>query len=109
MKRVSKWFTKLGDSYLVNDELKENIEFSVFDLFNERYSCPPTSIFGDFDIIVCANLLFYYKPEYRKKIIKKTSNSLSKNGYLITGETERDILMQTGFREVYPQTAIFQL
>jgi chemotaxis methyl-accepting protein methylase len=109
LKRVNKWFTKQGDSYLVNDELKENIEFSVFDLFNEQYSCPPTSIFGDFDIIVCANLLFYYKPEYRKKIIKKTSNSLSKNGYLITGETERDILIQTGFREVYPQTAIFQL
>lgn len=109
LKRVSKWFSKQGETYLVNEELKENIEFSVFDLFNEQCNCPPTSIFGDFDIIVCANLLFYYKPEYRKKIIKKTSNSLSKNGYLITGETERDILIQSGFQEVYPQTAIFQL
>lgn len=108
LRRVNKWFTKEGDNYRVHDELKENIEFSVFDLFNEKYSCPPSSIFGDFDIIVCANLLFYYKREFRKEIIRKTSNSLSRNGYLITGETERDILIQSGLHEVYPQTAIFQ-
>jgi len=34
---------------------------------------------------------------------------LSKNGYLITGESEREILIKSGFIEVYPQSAIFQL
>jgi len=78
-------------------------------LLNEKYSCPPTSIFGDFDLIVCANILFYYTPEIQKKIIKKTKNCLSDTGYLITGETERDLFIQSGFHEVYPQSAIFKI
>jgi len=109
LKRVNQWFSKFGEIYTVNPELLENIEFSVFDLLNEKYSCPPTSIFGDFDLIVCANILFYYTPEIQKKIIKKTKNCLSDTGYLITGETERDLFIQSGFHEVYPQSAIFKI
>jgi len=109
MKRVNQWFTKQGDKYCINPEIKENIDFSVFDLFDDNFSSPPTSIFGDFDLIFCANLLFYYKPEYQNKIIRKVTNCLSKNGYLITGETEREILTHSGLHEVYPQTAIFQV
>jgi len=109
LKRTKQWFIKKEDTYSVKPELKENIDFSVFDLFSEQFSCPPTSIFGDFDIIVCANLLFYYNSESQKKIIKKVRNCLSKNGYLITGESEREILIKSGFIEVYPQSAIFQL
>ena len=109
LKRVKQWFTKLGETYTVKPELKENIDFSVFDLLNDQYSCPPTSIFGDFDLIVCANILFYYNPEFQSKIIKKTRNCLSETGYLITGETERDLFIQSGFHEVYPQSAIFRL
>ena len=109
LKRVKQWFSKSGEKYTVKPELKENIDFSVFDLLNEQYSCPPTSIFGNFDLIVCANLLFYYKPEYQKKIIQKSSNCLISNGYLMTGETERDILIQSGFHEVFPLTAIFKI
>lgn len=108
LKRLNQWFTKQGDAYQIKPELKENIDFSVFDLFSEQYSSPPSSIFGDFDIVVCANLLFYYKPKYRAMIINKTSMCLSKNGLLITSETERDILSHFSFHEVYPQSAIFR-
>ena len=109
LKRVNQWFTKTGNTYSVKPELKENIEFSVFDLLNDKFSCPPTSIYGDFDLIVCANILFYYHPEYQNKIITKTKNCLSDHGYFITGETERELLIQSGFHEVYPQSAIFRL
>jgi chemotaxis methyl-accepting protein methylase len=108
MKRLNRWFKKNGDIYTVNNVLKENIDFSVFDLFDNKTISPPTSIFGDFDLIVCANLLFYYKQEFRKKIIQKTENCLSKGGYLVTSETERDILMKNNYQEVFQQSAIFQ-
>ncbi len=109
LKRVNEWFIKNGAAYSVKPELKKNITFSVFDLFNEHLSCPPESIFGDFDLVICANLLFYYKPEFRKIILKKTCGSLAKGGYLITGETEREILMNYNCQEVYPHSAIFRV
>ena len=108
LKRFNRWFIKQGSTYSVNQELKQNIEFSVFDLFDEQYCCPPTSIFGDFDLVVCSNLLFYYKPAFRKLIIEKTSNCMAKKGFLITGETEREQFLHAGFQEVYPQSAIFK-
>jgi len=108
LRRTKQWFEKKGDNYIVKQELKDNIDFSVFDLFSEQYSCPPPSIFGDFDLVICANLLFYFKPEFRKKIITKTGNCLSTNGYYVTGETEREILINADFEEVYPQSSIFQ-
>ena len=94
LKRVSQWFTKRGDTYSVKQELKKNIDFSVFDLFSEQFSSPPSSIFGDFDLVICANLLFYYRPEFQKVIVAKTGSSLANNGYLVVGETERDILQK---------------
>ena len=92
---------------MVRPELKRHIDFSTFDLFCDTLSCPPASIFGDFDLVVCANLLFYYKDDCRKAILAKTGNCLADGGYLISGETERDIVMRSDYREIYPQAAIF--
>ena len=108
LKRVNQWFTRNGDTFTVKNELKKYIDFSVFDLFSDQLSCPPASIFGDFDLVICANILFYYKPEYQNKIIKKMSGSLAHDGYLVTGETERDRLLKQNYIEVFPQSGIFQ-
>jgi chemotaxis protein methyltransferase CheR len=107
-KYINRWFIKKGDYYTVKPTLKEQIDFSVFDLLDEKHSSPPSSIFGNFDFVICANLLFYYKAEYRKKMINKVINSMAEDAYLIVGETERDILLSDRFSEVYPHSAIFK-
>ena len=109
LSRVDKWFIKRGDSYIIQPELKKYIAFSVFDLFNKQANSPSASIFGDFDLVVCANLFFYYKPEYRKIILEKITNTLSDGAYIMTGEAEREILMNDNLIEIFPQSAIFQL
>lgn len=106
--QVKQWFIRHGNNYAVIQELKKNIEFSVFDLFNEQYSSPPESIFGGFDIIICANLLFYYNNESRRIIIDKIRGALAENGLVITGEAEREILMNFEFKETYPHSCVFK-
>jgi chemotaxis methyl-accepting protein methylase len=108
LKQLDKWFIKYGNTYFIKPELKVNINFSVFDLFDKNYSSPPSSIFGHFDLIFCANLLFYYKENHRRTILDKITGAMSDNGYLVTGETERDILKKLHFREIYPHSAIFR-
>ena len=109
LKRVKDWFIFNGDSYSVKPELKTNIDFSVFNLLNEDFIFPPTSIYGDFDIVMCSNILFYFNPLHRKMIIDKIAGCLSANGFFITGETERDILLKNKFKETFPGSAIFSL
>jgi chemotaxis methyl-accepting protein methylase len=107
LKMVNKWFKRLGEIYTVIPELKKHIEFTVFDLLDDKFSSPPSSIFGGFDIVFCANLLFYYKSSVRKTIINKIVRSMARDGFLITGETEREMLIGYNFKEVFPRSAIF--
>ena len=108
LKRVKYWFTNNNDTYTVKPSLKEHVHFSVFDLFNKQLNSPSESVFGNFDIIFCANLFFYYTKEYQEKILKKIKYNLAKGGYVVTGENERGILLKSNYKEVFPQTGIFK-
>ena len=108
LKQAADWFIKHGEIYSVKPNLKEHIDFSVFDLFNDEFSSPPSSIFGSFDIIFCTNILFYYDNNSRGIILEKISNSLAEGGLIITGEAEREILIDLNYYEVYPQSSIFR-
>ncbi|OHD25630.1 MAG: hypothetical protein A2Y38_21855 [Spirochaetes bacterium GWB1_59_5] len=108
LRRSIAYFTRLADSFTVKPRLKEAVDFSSFDLVAEQGMCPPVSIYGSFDLIFCCNMLFYYKPEYQRRIIEKIASCLAPGSYLITGETEREIVARCHFREVFPGSAIFQ-
>lgn len=108
LKRIQSYFTKEGETFAVDTRLKESIDFSVFDLLSNQQGCPPASVFGNFDMVFCSNLLFYYKPEYQASILGKAGNCLVKGGYLVTSETERDMVNEKYYREVFLNSAIFQ-
>jgi chemotaxis methyl-accepting protein methylase len=109
LKQVKQWFIKHGDHYTVKPELKGNIDFSVVDLLDMQLSSPPASIYGDFDLIFCSNILYYYSPEFRKIILQKITGCLADGGLIITSEAERGILLQSGYYEVYPYSGIFRV
>ena len=106
--RVNKWFRLHPSGYALVPELGNRVDFSVFDLLSNPKSSPPSSIFGSFDLVLCCNLLIYFKPLYRKLILKKIARSLRRGAFLVSGETERGFIMQNGFHEVFPQSAVFQ-
>jgi chemotaxis protein methyltransferase CheR len=109
LKRLNRWFEIKGNSFTIHPDLRANIDFSVFDLLDQQLHSPPSSIFGGFDLIFCANLLFYYKAEYRRTIIRKIGSSLANEGYIVTGETEREILLNLNYHEIFMQSAIFHI
>lgn len=106
--RTNKWCINNGNKFSIKSVIKEKVDFSRFDLCDSLLSSPSASIYGDFDIVFCANLLFYYNNDFRKIIINKIRSPLTKEGYVVTGETERDIMVNQGFLEVFPKSAIFQ-
>jgi chemotaxis methyl-accepting protein methylase len=109
LKHLSSYFSREGDAYVVAPRLRAHVDFSVYDLLDEHSSCPADSLYGDFDLILCCNLLFYYKPDVRQRIISKICRALSGGGFFVTGEAERDMVTkQEGFCIVAPASAIFQ-
>lgn len=109
LKHIRTYFTRQGEAYVIAPRLRERIEFSCYDLLDDHSWCPPASIFGDFDLVICCNLLFYYRPDIRQLILNKVSRCLTHNGYFLTGEAERGIVERTdGFRAVAVPAAVFQ-
>jgi chemotaxis methyl-accepting protein methylase len=109
LKHLQKYFIKTADSYQIIDSIKEKIEFSNYDLLDTSSSCPSMSIFGDFDMIICGNVLFYYRPDIRQRILNKAYYCLSPKGYFVTGEAEKDIVAKNDFfYPLLPSAAIFQ-
>lgn len=108
LQHIWKYFAVKSKVYRVIPAIKDLVDFSVYNLLDEQSTCPPASIYGDFDLIVCSNLLFYYRQPIRQRILGKLRKALAPGGYLVTGEAEREIVRQCGWlREVHGATAVF--
>lgn len=92
-----KYFTKVGSSYRISDEIKSRVEFREHNLLQDAY---PTNI----NLIVCRNVLIYFTEETKEEIFRKFYQSLSYGGMLFLGSTEQMI----NYREVgYERKASF--
>jgi len=109
LKHIGDYFTQRGETYTVVPRLRERVDFSPYDLLDDQSTSPPTCIFGDFDLIFCSNILFYYRPDLQQVLLTKLKHCLAPHGYLVTGEAERAIVKESGsFHEVTPPMVLFQ-
>lgn len=95
LKHLEKYFTKVGNKYIIAQRIKQNVHFSLYDILDQDTVHPPESIYGDFDLVICSNLLIYYEPELQQAILHRLGQSLAPKGYLVTGEAER-MLVEPG-------------
>ncbi len=108
MSHLRSYFSTKNASFQVSSELKDRVTFSVYDLLDEQTSCPPESIFGNFDLVFCSNVLLYYRPEKQMFILNKLRFCLASGGYLVTDETEGRIVEGVGgFQQATSPVAIF--
>lgn len=85
---LMEYFIKEGRSFKLIPEIRKLVTFSHYDMLDKRHGVPPESIFGNFDLVLCRNLLIYFNTEYQETILKRLYHSLTPDGYLILGEAE---------------------
>lgn len=79
-----KYFTQVGPSYQISDEIKKRVEFKEHNLLRDTY---PT----DYHLIVCRNVLIYFTEEAKDEVFRKFQKSLANGGVLFIGSTEQII------------------
>ncbi len=77
-----KYFTKIGQSYQISDEIKKRVEFKQHNLLKDTYP-------AGCHLIVCRNVLIYFTEEAKEDIYKKFNSALTKDGILFIGSTEQ--------------------
>jgi len=108
LSHIDNYFTKKGNTYILADNIKSRVEFSQYDVLDNETFSPPCGIFGSYDMVSCANLLIYYKPEIQNLILKKIYGALNKGGYLMVDESEKSIVQSfKGFQLLLPMGNVF--
>lgn len=109
VRQLENCFFKQGESHVISPRLRTLVDFGPHDLLDKNSACPAASIYGDFDLILCCNLLFYYRPEVQHQILDKFTRALSPGGYFVTDDSERVALASHhDLYQVLPNAAIFQ-
>ncbi len=77
-----KYFTQVGPSYQISDEIKSHVTFREHNLLKDKYDT-------NYDFIICRNVLIYFTEEAKAEVFKKFSDSLKPGGLLFIGSTEQ--------------------
>lgn len=77
-----KYFTKIGNSYQISDDIKKCVTFKEHNLLKDTYP-------KDYDLILCRNVVIYFTDEAKEMIYKNFFNSLKTHGVLFIGSTEQ--------------------
>jgi len=108
-RHLNKYFSRQGDLFSIVPRLRAMVDFSAGDLREGSSASPVPSIYGGFDLILCCNLLFYYRPDMQQLILDKVCRALVPGGYFVTGEAERAIVSdQKSLRVVARPAPVFQ-
>ena len=103
------YFSPTGAGYMVRPTIRDMVSFSYDDLTSEALLAPVDSVFGDFDLVLCRNVLIYFSPELQDAVIEKLCRTLIPGGYLILGESEAlGQSVASRFRAIDQRMRIFQ-
>jgi len=81
--RRSRFFEDSGKGMMrVKEQVRKNVSFRHLNLLDSY------TLLGKFDIIFCRNVLIYFSPEVKTKIIRQFAQALNSRGYLILGASE---------------------
>jgi chemotaxis protein methyltransferase CheR len=99
--RLSRYLTRQGAGYRVNDSLRSMVSFNRQNLL-EPFAQP-----GPFDVIFCRNVVIYFDAPTRKNIFQRLKSSLSTDGYLFVGSAESLADLGPAFRPHHHCRAVF--
>ena len=98
--RLSRFFTKKGNRYVVNHDIRKMIVFAQHNVFQD----PP---FGRLDLISCRNLLIYFQSVLQRNLFAIFHMALNDRGFLFLGRSESVFDYDDVFRVLNSNERIF--
>ena len=78
---LNRYFKYDGEMHQLSEEIKDMVRFKKLDLFSDIKG-------GNFDFILCRNVIIYFTKEMQFKLFENFYDSLNWGGYLVLGKTE---------------------
>ncbi|KKG12889.1 protein-glutamate O-methyltransferase CheR [Methanosarcina sp. 2.H.A.1B.4] len=78
---IKSYFVQQGETYQVSNQLRSMIRFQRQDMISE--SCT-----NHFDLIICRNVMIYFKKEIQEHLQLNFHNALNRGGFFVIGKAE---------------------
>ncbi|OPX33812.1 hypothetical protein B1H10_05030 [candidate division KSB1 bacterium 4484_188] len=99
---LQKYFTRRGDNFVLNQDIRRVVHFRQVSTIDESQM----KSLGMFDLILCRNVLIYFKQESKTKAVNTLYQILNPGGYLFVGHSESLYGIEHEFRFVHFVKAI---
>jgi chemotaxis protein methyltransferase CheR len=80
--QMIKWFEEVADGWRAAEPLRKPVRFQVHNILE------PVPHPGDFDIILCRNVLLYLSPEKKAVAFERLAGGMAEDGWLMLGAGE---------------------
>ena len=77
-----KWFEETPEGWRALEQLRRPVRFQVHNILE----APPSP--GEFDVVLCRNVLLYLSPEKRSMAFDRLASAMAKDGWLMLGAGE---------------------
>lgn len=82
--------------------LRKKVRFFQLNLMEDNYS-----VFNEFDLIFCRNVLIYFDKKNQEKVVTKLAEHITSKGYLFIGHSESLVHFDSPFNCIQP--TVYQL
>jgi len=80
--QMIKWFEEVADGWRAVESLRKPVRFQVHNLLE------PVPHPGDFDVVLCRNVLLYLSPERKAVAFERIAGAMAEDGWLMLGAGE---------------------
>lgn len=97
-----KYFRRSGVNWQLSDNLRRMVDFQIGDLRASMRTL------GPFDLVFCRNVLIYFDPDTKRKILEELHSTLFRGGWLLLGGAETVFGVDKWFeREIVGSATVF--
>jgi chemotaxis protein methyltransferase CheR len=106
IQRLVRHFDQVGDAWKIKANLRQRIRFEQGNLLDD------VARYGRQDVIFCRNVLIYFDPATKAKVLNRLANLLNDDGYLLLGAAETVVGLTealrplSGHRGLYAKPAL---
>ena len=101
--RLVRFFRQEGDQFVVNDALKAMAEFRQDNLLD------PASSGESYDVVFCRNVLIYFDPPTKSRVLETIASRTARGGVLYLGGAETILGLTTRFAAIPGERGVYRL
>ena len=98
-----KYFKKQEDMWTIDESIRTMVNYREFNLLDNL------SALGKFDVVFCRNVLIYFDPPTKTKVLDQIANLMPADGLLFLGGAETVLGISERFKPITGQRGVYGL